>query len=213
MAAPPVDLPATNSSAHAPANAGAASQVDLDDIRNFSRVYEVVRQAYVEKVDDKTLMKAAITGMLSGLDPHSEYLDKDGLTQLSEDTTGEYSGLGIEVLQVDGGLRIVSPIDDTPAARAGIKPGDSIVKINGTVIDSQNIDEMFKQLRGKPGSKITLTIVHQNSDKLIDLHACAREHLGQQRQGARAGTRLRLCADQPVPGRHRRRPGKEARPS
>ena len=169
VAAPPVDLPATNSSAHAPAKAGAASQVDLDDIRNFSRVYEVVRQAYVEKVDDKTLMKAAITGMLGGLDPHSEYLDKDGLTQLSEDTTGEYSGLGIEVLQVDGGLRIVSPIDDTPAARAGIKPGDSIVKINGTVIDSQNADEMFKQLRGKPGSKITLTIVHQNSDKLIDL--------------------------------------------
>jgi carboxyl-terminal processing protease len=169
VAAPPVDLPATNSSAHAPANADAASQVDLDDIRNFSRVYEVVRQAYVEKVDDKTLMKAAITGMLSGLDPHSEYLDKGGLTQLSEDTTGEYSGLGIEVLQVDGGLRIVSPIDDTPAARAGIKPGDSIVKINGTVIDSQNTDEMFKQLRGKPGSKITLTIVHQNSDKLIDL--------------------------------------------
>ena len=170
VAAPPVDLPATNSSADAPANASSTGQVDLDDIRNFSRVYEVVRQAYVEKVDNKTLMKAAITGMLSGLDPHSEYLDKDGLTQLSEDTTGEYSGLGIEVLQVDGGLRIVSPIDDTPAARAGIKPGDSIVKINGTLIDAENVDEMFKQLRGKPGSKIDLTIVHQNSDKLIDLH-------------------------------------------
>lgn len=168
--APPVDLPAATSSAAAPASASSADQVDLDDIRNFSRVYEVVRQAYVEKVDNKTLMKAAITGMLSGLDPHSEYLDKDGLTQLNEDTTGEYSGLGIEVLQVDGGLRIVSPIDDTPAARAGIKPGDSIVKVNGTVVDTQNVDEMFKQLRGKPGSKIDLTIVHQNSDKLIDLH-------------------------------------------
>ena len=130
----------------------------------------MVRQAYVEKVDNKTLMKAAITGMLSGLDPHSEYLDKEGLAQLNEDTTGEYSGLGIEVLQVDGGLRIVSPIDDTPAARAGIKPGDSIVKINGILIDPQNVDEMFKQLRGKPGSKIDLTIVHDNSDKLIDLH-------------------------------------------
>jgi len=162
--APPVDLPATSSSASAP------SSVDLDDIRNFSRVYEVVRQAYVEKVDDKTLMKAAITGMLAGLDPHSEYLDKEGLAQLNEDTTGEYSGLGIEVLQVDGGLRIVSPIDDTPAARAGIKAGDSIVKINGTLIDPQNVDTMFKQLRGKPGSKIDLTIVHPNSDKLIDLH-------------------------------------------
>lgn len=169
--APPVDLPATDSRASAPANATSSNdQVSLDDIRNFSRVYEVVRQAYVEKVDNKTLMKAAITGMLSGLDPHSEYLDKDGLAQLSEDTTGEYSGLGIEVLQVDGGLRIVSPIDDTPAARAGIKAGDSIVKINGTLIDPGNVDEMFKQLRGKPGSKIDLTIVHDKSDKLIDLH-------------------------------------------
>ena len=169
--APPVDLPATGSRANAPASASSSSdQVSLDDIRNFSRVYEVVRQAYVEKVDNKTLMKAAITGMLSGLDPHSEYLDKDGLAQLSEDTTGEYSGLGIEVLQVDGGLRIVSPIDDTPAARAGIKAGDSIVKINGTLIDPGNVDEMFKQLRGKPGSKIDLTIVHDMSDKLIDLH-------------------------------------------
>ena len=169
--APPVDLPATDSHANAPTSASSGNdQVSLDDIRNFSRVYEVVRQAYVEKVDNKTLMKAAITGMLSGLDPHSEYLDKDGLTQLSEDTTGEYSGLGIEVLQVDGGLRIVSPIDDTPAARAGIKPGDSIVKINGTLIDPENVDEMFKQLRGKPGSKIDLTIVHDKSNKLIDLH-------------------------------------------
>jgi len=171
LAPPPIDLPATDSSADAPAHASTtADQVDLDDIRNFTRVYEVVRQAYVEKVDNKTLMKAAITGMLSGLDPHSEYLDKDGLTQLNEDTTGQYSGLGIEVMEEDGGLRIVSPIDDTPAARAGIKAGDSIVKINGALIDPQNVDDLFKQLRGKPGSKIDLTIVHDKSDKLIDLH-------------------------------------------
>jgi carboxyl-terminal processing protease len=159
--------PGSASSAGAPA---ASDQVDLDDIRNFSRVYELVRQAYVEKVDNKTLMKAAITGMLSGLDPHSEYLDKEGLQQLDEDTTGQYAGLGIEVLQTDGGLQIVSPIDDTPAARAGIKAGDNIVKINGTLIDPQNVDDMFKQLRGKPGSKIALTIVHQKSDQLIDLN-------------------------------------------
>ena len=153
-----------------PASAAAADAVDLDDIRNFSRVFEVVRQAYVEKVDSKTLMKAAITGMLGGLDPHSEYLDKEGLERLAEDTTGQYSGLGIEVLQMDGGLRIVSPIDDTPASRAGIKSGDNIVKINGTVVDAKNVDKMFKQLRGRPGSKIALTIVHANSDKLIDLN-------------------------------------------
>jgi carboxyl-terminal processing protease len=166
---PPADLPAAISSSAPASSSSSSDQVSLDDIRNFSRVYEVVRQAYVEKVDNKTLMKAAITGMLSGLDPHSEYLDREGLTQLNEDTTGQYSGLGIEVLQEDGGLRIISPIDDTPAARAGIKAGDSIVKINGTVIDPQNVDSMFDQLRGKPGSKITLTIVHANSDKLIDL--------------------------------------------
>ena len=167
------DLPAPPASAAAPASAGSVTgtpdPVDLDDIRNFSRVFEVVRQAYVEKVDNKTLMKAAISGMLAGLDPHSEYLDKDGLAALTEDTTGAYSGLGIEVIEQDGQLRIVSPIDDTPAARAGIKPGDTIVKIDGKPITEENIDAMFKDLRGDPGSKITLTIVHENSDKLIDL--------------------------------------------
>lgn len=165
----PAIVPTPASSSPAPATSS-ANQVDLDDIRNFSRVYEVVRQAYVEKVDNKTLMKAAISGMLSGLDPHSEYLDKEGLAQLSEDTTGQYSGLGIEVLQVDGGLKIISPIDDTPAARAGIKPGDNIVKINDKLVDPQNVDQMFKQLRGKPGSKITLTIARQGSNKLVEFH-------------------------------------------
>jgi len=162
--------PAAAGSADAPASAATvADAIDLDDVRRFSRVYEVVRQAYVEKVDNKTLMDAAISGMLSQLDPHSEYLDTEGLQQLNEETTGQYSGLGIEVLQVDGGLRIVTPIDDTPAARAGIQPGDDIVKIDGTLISPQNVDAMFKQLRGKPGSKVTLTIVHANSDKPIDL--------------------------------------------
>jgi len=155
--------------AKAASAAAAPDAVDMDDIRNFSRVYEMVRQAYVEKVDNKTLMKAAISGMLTGLDPHSEYLDKDGLAELSEDTTGQYGGLGIEVLQVEGSLRIVAPIDDTPASRAGIKPGDTIVKIDGTAVDSENIDDMFKKLRGDPGSKIVLTILHEKSDKPVDM--------------------------------------------
>jgi carboxyl-terminal processing protease len=163
--APPTDLPAT----HVRANAPADQPIDLDDIRRFSRVYDIVRQAYVEPVGNHELMKDAITGMLAGLDPHSEYLDKEGLAQLDEDTTGQYSGLGIEVLEQDGGLLIVTPIDDTPAARAGIKPGDTIVKINGTLIDPQNVDAMFKQLRGKPGTKITLTVVHKGSDTPVDV--------------------------------------------
>ncbi|TBR36692.1 MULTISPECIES: S41 family peptidase [Dyella] len=152
-----------------PASTAAPDTVDIDDVRTFSRVYEIVRQAYVEKVDNKTLMKAAISGMLTGLDPHSEYLDKEGLAELSEDTTGQYGGLGIEVLQVDGTLRIIAPIDDTPASRAGIKPGDVIVKIDGKIVDSENIDDMFKKLRGDPGTKITLTVLHEKSDKPIDL--------------------------------------------
>ena len=154
----------------APAAASSVpDRVDLDDVRNFSRVYEIVRQAYVEPVDNKTIMKAAISGMLSGLDPHSEYLDKDGLAELNEDTTGQYGGLGIEVLQVDGTPRIIAPIDDTPASRAGIKPGDTIVKIDGKVVDPENIDDMFKALRGDAGSKVTLTILHEKSDKPIDM--------------------------------------------
>ena len=167
-----IAAPAAAISVGKPASAASVDDdaVDLQDIRNFSRVYEIVRQAYVEKVSNKALMKDAITGMLSGLDPHSEYLDREGLQQLDEDTTGEYSGLGIEVLQVDGGLKIISPIDDTPASRAGIKPGDTIVKINGTLIDPQNVESMYKQLRGEPGSKIDLTIAHDRGSKLIDLH-------------------------------------------
>ncbi|WP_017463106.1 S41 family peptidase [Dyella ginsengisoli] len=164
--------PAGASGGDAPAAASSTAgsdPVDLEDIRNFSRVYEVVRQAYVEKVDNKTLMKAAITGMLAGLDPHSEYLDKEGLAELNEDTTGAYSGLGIEVIEDGDTLRIVAPIDDTPASRAGIKPGDVIVKIDGKLVTDENIDKMFKDLRGAPGTRITLTIVHENSDKLVDL--------------------------------------------
>jgi len=163
------DAPAASSTSAAAVVEKADDTVSLDDVRNFTRVYHIVQQAYVEKLDNKTIMNAAISGMLQNLDPHSEYLDKEGLDELDEDTTGQYGGLGIEVLQVDGMLKIVSPIDDTPASRAGIKPGDTILKVDGMVVDSQNIDEAFKKLRGDPGSKITLTILHEKSDKPIDM--------------------------------------------
>ncbi|MEX1827902.1 S41 family peptidase [Luteibacter sp. CQ10] len=163
------DAPAASSTTAAKVASAADDDVDLDDIRNFTRVYHIIQQAYVEKLDNKTIMKAAISGMLENLDPHSEYLDKDGLAELDEDTTGQYGGLGIEVLQVDGMLKIVSPIDDTPASRAGIKAGDTILKVDGLVVDGQNIDDAFKKLRGDPGSKITLTILHEKSDKPVDV--------------------------------------------
>jgi carboxyl-terminal processing protease len=175
LAAPPAhaqSAPAVAASA-APAAASSAAanpdRTDLDDIRHFARVYQIIRQAYVEPVSNKALMTDAIKGMLANLDPHSAYLDKQGLEDLDEDTSGQYSGLGIEVLEDDGVLRIVTPIDDTPAARAGIKPGDVIVKVNGKPVDADNIDDLFQELRGKPGSKITLSILHAKSDKPVDL--------------------------------------------
>ncbi|HTV85111.1 MAG TPA: S41 family peptidase [Dyella sp.] len=150
-------------------SSAAADQVDMEDVRNFAHVYQIIRQAYVEKVDNKTLMTDAIKGMLAGLDPHSAYLDKEGLQELDEDTTGQYGGLGIEVMEDNGMLRIVSPIDDTPASRAGIKPGDVITSINGKTITPDNIDDMFDALRGDPGTKITLGILHEKAQQPVSM--------------------------------------------
>ena len=135
--------------------------VSMDDIRAFTAVFNLVKQAYVEPVDDKTLMQSAIRGLLAGLDPHSEYLDQREMDALSEDTSGSYDGLGLEVLSVDGSLRVVAPIDDTPAARAGIKPGDVIVRIDGKPITADNVGQAVNMLRGKTGSKVTLGILHE----------------------------------------------------
>jgi carboxyl-terminal processing protease len=137
--------------------------VSLEDIRTFTAVFNIVKQAYVEPVDDKTLMQDAIRGLLSGLDPHSEYLDQRAMDQLSEDTSGSYDGLGLEVLTVEGTLRVVAPIDDTPAARAGIKPGDIIVRIDGKAITSENASQSVEMLRGKNRSKVTLSILHEGA--------------------------------------------------
>ncbi|GLQ98506.1 S41 family peptidase [Dyella mobilis] len=163
------DASDTDTPAKASSTAAPADQVDLDDVRNFAHVYQIIRQAYVEKVDNKTLMNDAIKGMLSGLDPHSAYLDKEGLQELNEDTTGQYGGLGIEVMEDNGLLRIVSPIDDTPASRAGIKPGDVITAINGKAVTPDNIDDMFDALRGDPGTKITLGILHEKADQPVTM--------------------------------------------
>lgn len=143
--------------------------VDLEDICNFSWVFEVVCQVYVEKVDNKILMKVVISGMLFGLDLYSEYLDKDGLVEFIEDIIGVYSGLGIEVIEQDGQLCIVLLIDDMLVVCVGIKFGDIIVKIDGKLIIEENIDVMFKDLCGELGSKVIFIIVYDKSDKLIDL--------------------------------------------
>lgn len=131
------------------------SRVPLDEIRRFVGVYNAVRAAYVDPVDDKKLMQSAVRGLLLELDPHSTYFDKEDAEAFDEQTNGAYEGIGVEVLQQDNTLKVVSPIDDTPAARAGLKAGDLIVAIDGTPINAIDASE---PLRGKAGSSVVLTI-------------------------------------------------------
>jgi carboxyl-terminal processing protease len=145
------------------------SGVSLEDIQTFAAAFRAVKDAYVEPVDDHKLMQDAIHGLLAGLDPHSEYLDNTGLDQLDEETTGAYAGLGVEVLFLDGALRVVSPIDDTPASRAGIKSGDIIVRIDGKPIGSDEGEVAVNKLRGKPGSPIALTIAREGENAPLEL--------------------------------------------
>jgi carboxyl-terminal processing protease len=167
---PPPATTAAAATPTAPPNAASAKDaVDLNDIRTFTAVYSLVKQAYVDDVDDHRLMQGAIRGLLAGLDPHSEYLGKEQLQNLTEDTTGNYDGLGIEVVQVEGTLRVVAPIDDTPAERAGIKAGDTIVRIDGKPVQSDDLDGAVALLRGKPGTSITLTVLHEKQSVPVDI--------------------------------------------
>ncbi|MEO6687692.1 MAG: S41 family peptidase [Dokdonella sp.] len=164
---PPV--PENPAPATAPAKAAAKDTVDLADIRAFTAVYSLVKQAYVEDVDDHRLMQAAIHGLLAGLDPHSEYLGKEQMQDLSEDTSGNYDGLGIEVVQVEGTLRVVAPIDESPAERAGVKAGDIIVRIDGKQVQSDDLDGAIARLRGKPGTEIVLNVLHEKQTVPVDI--------------------------------------------
>ncbi|WEJ71872.1 MULTISPECIES: S41 family peptidase [unclassified Pseudomonas] len=154
-AAQAADAPA----AAAPAANGKEAPLPLDELRTFAEVLDRVKAAYVEPVDDKTLLENAIKGMLSNLDPHSAYLGPEEFAELQESTSGEFGGLGIEVGSEDGFVKVISPIDDTPAAKAGIQPGDLIVKIDGKPTKGQSMNEAVDSMRGKAGSPITLTIV------------------------------------------------------
>ncbi|WP_212630886.1 S41 family peptidase [Pseudomonas sp. KB-10] len=154
--------PALQAAEPAPAPAPAASgkaPLPLDDLRTFAEVMDRIKAAYVEPVSDKTLLENAIKGMLSNLDPHSAYLEPEAFAELQESTSGEFGGLGIEVGMEDGFVKVVSPIDDTPASKAGIQPGDLIVKIDGQPTKGLSMMEAVEKMRGKAGSKIELTLV------------------------------------------------------
>ena len=145
-------------------------RVSIEEVRRFVSVFRAVKQAYVEPIDDATLMRAAIRGLLADLDPHSGYLDASQSRDLNEASEGAYDGLGIEVVQnADRSLTVIAPIDDTPAARAGIRPGDVITEIDGTVITADNVDAAVESMRGEPGSEIRLTLLRENSPEPIRL--------------------------------------------
>ncbi|WP_043308070.1 S41 family peptidase [Pseudomonas sp. ML96] len=158
----PTLLAAEATEAEAPAAAvNGKAPLPLDELRTFAEVMDRIKAAYVEPVDDKTLLENAIKGMLSNLDPHSAYLEPEAFAELQESTSGEFGGLGIEVGTEDGFVKVVSPIDDTPASKAGIQPGDLIVKIDGQPTKGLSLMEAVDKMRGKAGSKINLTLVRE----------------------------------------------------
>jgi carboxyl-terminal processing protease len=146
-----------------------STPLPIEELRAFSEVFGRIKSDYVEPVTDKKLITDAIAGMLNGLDPHSAYLDEEAFKELQVGTHGEFGGLGIEVGMEDGVLKVISPIEDTPAYRAGIKSGDFIIKLDDTLIKGMSLNDAVKRMRGKPGSKIVLTIIRKDEPKPLEI--------------------------------------------
>lgn len=147
------------------ANRDATSALPIEDLRAFSEVFGRIKSDYVEGVTDKKLIREAINGMVNGLDPHSTFLDEDAFRDLQVSTKGEFGGLGIEVGVEDGFVRVIAPIEDTPAYRAGIKAGDLIYRINDTYTKGLPLTKAVGIMRGEPGSKVTLSVVRKGTDQ------------------------------------------------
>jgi carboxyl-terminal processing protease len=141
------------------------TQLPIDELRAFSEIFAKIKSDYVEPVEDKKLINDAINGMVTGLDPHSSYLDVDGFKDLQAGTQGEFGGLGIEVGMEDGFVKVVSPIEDTPAYRAGIKSGDFIIQLDDTPVKGMALNDAVKRMRGKANTPIKLTILRKGEAK------------------------------------------------
>lgn len=151
------------------APAAAPNQLPLTDLDRFTTVIEHIKNYYVKNVEDTTLFENAIRGMLAGLDPHSAYLNQEEFAELRASTSGKFGGLGIEVTLEDGFIKVISPIDGTPAAKAGMQPGDLIVRLNDTPVKDLTLTEAVDRMRGKPGTDIFLTVVRKNETKPLKL--------------------------------------------
>ena len=155
-----------------PVTTGAMAQVETDTYREldqFMDVYNIIRANYVDQVDNKVLVKGAIDGMLAALDPHSSFADGVDFENLRIQTEGNYGGLGLTVTQEDGAVKVIAPQEDTPAFRAGVKAGDYITRLNGKLLYGLTLDEAISEMRGKPGTRISLTLVRRGRDKPIDI--------------------------------------------
>src|SRR4051812_5532016 len=149
------------------AQKSAGAPLPVDELRQLADVFGLIKSDYVESVEDKKLLTEAISGMVASLDPHSAYLDKKAFKELREGTQGKFVGLGIEVGMEDGYVKIISPIEDSPAYKAGLKSGDLITRLDATPVKGMTLDEAVKKMRGEPNSKITLTIARREEDKPI----------------------------------------------
>lgn len=166
-------LPLFGPQARQEAQDSAATATDktlpLDELRMFADVFDRIKQAYVEPVDDRVLLESAIRGMLAGLDPHSAYLEPEAFESLQIHTRGEFGGLGIEVGQEDGFIRVIAPIDDTPAQRAGVRAGDLIIKLDDVPVQGMDLNQAVDLMRGEVGTRIRLTIMRDGEDKPFEL--------------------------------------------
>lgn len=138
--------------------------IPFEELRTFTEIFGRIKRDYVEPVSDKKLLEDAVRGMLSGLDPHSAYLVPEEYQELKEGTTGQFGGLGIEVTMENGFIKVVSPIDDTPAQRAGIKAGDLIIRLDDQPVKGMSLVDAVKKMRGEPGSAILLTVVREGEE-------------------------------------------------
>ena len=180
------------------------AQLPLEELQQLASVFSMVKSDYVEPVDEKKLITDAISGMVSGLDPHSQYFDKKSFKEFREGTTGRFVGVGIEMSMEDGLVKVVSPIEGSPAFRAGLKSGDLITRIDDTPVKGLTVDQAVKRMRGEPNTKVHADRLPQGREPQLPGDDRARGDPPAER--ALEDRRARLCLDprQPVPGPHGR---------
>lgn len=163
------ETPADEAPAPLPGQAEAREPLPLESLRTFGEVFTRIKQDYVDEVSDRELLEHAIRGMLSGLDPHSAYLDEESFQAVQEGSSGQFGGLGIEIVMEDGFIKVIAPIDNTPAARAGVQSGDLIIRLDGKPVKGMNLEDAVSILRGPPGTDVVITLLRGRQEQPIEL--------------------------------------------